>query len=110
MGKMKEKHIDLMNLLMEQHGALRDCTEQLRLYLESVEHGKDDDAESAYQHGFAVLERTEAELAKLPIAEHYPLVRDDLKNDELNENIGKDSVEALYSDGTPIFPMRKSGE
>jgi hypothetical protein len=35
--------------------ALKDCVEQLKLKLQSVEGGKDDDAESAYQHGCAVL-------------------------------------------------------
>jgi hypothetical protein len=36
--------------------ALRDCVEQLGLYLDSVEDGKDDAAKAAYQRGFAVLQ------------------------------------------------------
>lgn len=35
--------------------ALEECVESLTLYLQSVEDGKDDDAESAYQHGFAAI-------------------------------------------------------
>lgn len=35
--------------------ALQNCVEQLQHYLQGVEDGADDDAESAYQFGYAVL-------------------------------------------------------
>jgi hypothetical protein len=35
--------------------ALTDCRDALGEYLQSVESGKDDDAESAYQHADALL-------------------------------------------------------
>ncbi len=39
--------------------ALKDTTEQLGLYLSSIEDGKDDDAESAYQYGLAMIAKAE---------------------------------------------------
>lgn len=39
--------------------ALRGCVEQLGHYLLSVESGKDDDAESAYQYGMAMIAKAE---------------------------------------------------
>ena len=39
--------------------ALKDVTEQLGLYLSAIEDGKDDDAESAYQHGLAIIAKAE---------------------------------------------------
>ena len=39
--------------------ALRKTTEQLRVYLAGVEDGKDDDAESAYQYGCAIIAKAE---------------------------------------------------
>lgn len=41
--------------------ALEDTVEQLRLYLESVQDGMDDDAESAYQHGAAMIAKAKEE-------------------------------------------------
>jgi hypothetical protein len=43
----------------ELYWALKDTSEQLKLYLIAVEDGKDDDAESAYQHGLAIIAKLE---------------------------------------------------
>ncbi len=58
-----EAQIEEANLILRERNAdlltaLHDTTEQLGLYINSAESGKDDDAESAYQHGLSVLKST----------------------------------------------------
>lgn len=53
------KHVNLIAAAPSVLSALKDCVEQLGLYLQSIEHGKDDDAESAYKHGLNVIAMAE---------------------------------------------------
>ncbi len=54
-----EANAHLISSAPELLKALKDTTEQLGLYLSSVEYGKDDNAESAYQYGLAMIAKAE---------------------------------------------------
>jgi hypothetical protein len=58
-NKVAEVHDEgnrtLIQAIPDLLSALCDCRDALREYLQSVESGKDDDAESAYQHADAIL-------------------------------------------------------
>ncbi|MFH0981890.1 MAG: hypothetical protein V2A79_10155 [Planctomycetota bacterium] len=46
--------------VLDLYDALKDCVGALGKYLRSVESGKDDDAESAYQYGWEILAKIDA--------------------------------------------------
>lgn len=58
-GAEGEANANLIVSAPEMLEALKDTTEALGLYLASVEDGKDDDAESAYQHAVAIIAKAE---------------------------------------------------